>query len=31
MKKQYEKKVFNSDISFGDITFLRKNYVRRGE
>ena len=31
MKKQYDKKVFNSDISLGDIVFLRKNYVRRGE
>ena len=33
MKKQYDKKVFkfNSDISLGDIVFLRKHYGRRGE
>ena len=31
MKKQYDKKVFNSDISSGDIVILRKHYVRRGE
>ena len=31
MKKQYDKKVFNSDISLGDIVFLLKHYVRRAE
>ena len=31
MKKQYDKKVFKSDISLGDIVFLDKHYVRRGE
>ena len=31
MKKHYDKKVFNFDISLGDIVFLHKHYVRRGE